>query len=374
MLRRVAEPVLVNLAENKLKERMPIEAPANTVENRRQVTHLEALGRTLMGIAPWLELADKPRREAEVGQRFGELARRSISNATNPAAADFLNFTSGSQPLVDAAFLSHAIVRAPRELWQRLDPVAQLRVVDCLKQTRAIKAGNNNWLLFAAMVETALASVGAEWLEAPIEKALTSHEEWYKGDGTYGDGAELHWDYYNSFVIQPMLLDVLEHMGKFTDKWASMLPRVCARAKRYAAVQERLIAPDGTYPPTGRSLAYRCGAFQLLAQMALRQELPDGVAPAQVRGALTAVIRQTLGAKGTFDERGWLRVGVAGHQPGLAESYISTGSLYLCSAVFLPLGLPDNDAFWSDPPADWTQRKLWSGKDLPTDHALKSPR
>ena len=44
-----------------------------------------------------------------------------------------------------------------------------------------------------------------------------------------------------------LALDVLEHMGKFTDKWASMLPRVRARAKRYAAVQERLIAPDGTW-------------------------------------------------------------------------------------------------------------------------------
>lgn len=374
MLRRVAEPVLANLAENQLKQRMPIEAPANTVENRRQVTHLEALGRTLTGIAPWLEFAGKPRSEAEVGQHFGELARRAIANATNPAAADFLNFTTGSQPLVDAAFLAHAMVRAPRELWQKLEPAAQPRLIECLKQTRAIRAGNNNWLLFAAMVETALVSVGAEWLEAPIDKALTSHEEWYQGDGTYGDGAELHWDYYNSFVIQPMLLDVLEHMGKFTDKWASMLPRVRARARRYAAVQERLIAPDGTYPPTGRSLAYRCGAFQLLAQMALRHELPEGVAPAQVRGALTAVIQRTLGAKGTFDEHGWLRVGVAGHQPGLAEGYISTGSLYLCSAVFLPLGLAAGDPFWADAAADWTQRKLWTGKDLPADHALKSGR
>ena len=50
---------------------------------------------------------------------------------------------------------------------------------------------------------------------------------------------------------------------------------------------------DGTltdnYLGIARSIAYRCGAFHLLAQSALRHTLPEGVSPAQVRGALTAV-------------------------------------------------------------------------------------
>jgi hypothetical protein len=105
----------------------------------------------------------------------------------------------------------------------------------------------------------------------------------------------------------------------------------------------------------------------------LRDELPEGVKPPQVRAALTAVIRRTLGAADTFDADGWLRVGLAGHQPGLAEPYISTGSLYLCTFVFLPLGLPARHAFWSGPAADWTARKIWSGQNLPADHALGNP-
>ena len=130
--------------------------------------------------------------------------------------------------------------------------------------------------------------------------------EWYKGDGAYGDGPEYHWDYYNSFVIQPFLIDVVEGIGRVSDRWSSLRPGVLDRARRYAAIQERLIAPDGSYPPIGRSIAYRCGAFQLLAQMALRHELPEGVTPAQVRSALSAVIRRTLDAPGTFDAEGWL--------------------------------------------------------------------
>jgi hypothetical protein len=65
-----------------------------------------------------------------------------------------------------------------------------------------------------------------------------------------------------------------------------------------------------------------------------------------------------------------LRVGFCGHQPALGETYISTGSLYLCSVGLLALGLPPSNKFWSDPPAKWTQQRLWSGEPLSADAAL----
>ena len=58
VLTRLTEPVLTNLAEGRLRQRMPVEiAPAGRPE-RRDYTHLEAVGRLLTGIAPWLELPD----------------------------------------------------------------------------------------------------------------------------------------------------------------------------------------------------------------------------------------------------------------------------------------------------------------------------
>ena len=143
------------------------------------------------------------------------------------------------------------------------------------------------------------------------------------------------------------------------------------RITRWAEVQERLVAPDGSYPPLGRSLAYRCGAFQGLALAAQREMLPAKVSPAQARVALTRVIERTLTAPGTFDGQGWLRIGLAGAQPGLGETYISTGSLYLCSVAFLPLGLPASHRFWTDPAVRTTWEKAWTGEDLPVDRALK---
>jgi hypothetical protein len=203
-----------------------------------------------------------------------------------------------------------------------------------------------------------------------VDYAIREHQSWYVGDGAYGDGPHYHWDYYNSYVIHPFLLAILDAVGTHKADWKTFAPQARDRATRYAAIQERMIAPDGSYPVLGRSITYRCGAFHLLADAALRHTLPTAVSPAQTRCALAAVIARTLTPPGTFDEKGWLQIGLAGHQPALGETYISTGSLYLCANAFLPLGLPAADPFWSTPDAPWTSQKAWSGANLPNDHAI----
>ena len=302
---------------------------------------------------------------------FIQLSVKAIANGTDPKSPDYLNFKQQGQPLVDAAFLAHGLVRAPKQLWARLTPEQQTNVVAALKLTRATKPGESNWLLFSAMVEAALWQFTGECQMKPIEYAVQRHMEWYKGDGTYGDGAEYHWDHYNSFVIQPMLLEVLRVCRDQKHPLGELNPKVLARAKRYAEVQERMISPEGTFPVIGRSSAYRFGALQHLATMALLHELPPDVKPAAVRGALTAVIRRMMEAPGTFDEKGWLKVGAVGHQPAIREGYIATGSLYLCLAGLAHLGLPADDPFWTAPGEAWTQQRIWSGQDVPADHAYK---
>jgi hypothetical protein len=361
VLKRIADPLLNAAARRKLKAEMPVEAHDN-VTDRREYTYLEALGRLLTGISPWLESANEAR-------HYASLARQAIASAVDPSSLDYMNFTKGSQPVVDAAFLALAILRAPKELWEKLDNATKPRLVEALRSTRVIRPGFNNWLLFSATIEALLCQLGEQWDPMRVDYAVRQHEEWYKGDGLYGDGPQFHWDYYNSFVIHPMLLAVVETVSKQSKAWESFHPAIVSRAKRYAAIQERLIAPDASFPAIGRSLAYRFGAFHLLATMALRRQLPENVSPGQVRTALTAVIHRMMEAPGTFDEHGWLRVGFCGHQPSIGERYISTGSLYLCSAALLPLGLPAADAFWSSPAEPWTSQKIWSGQNVAIDHA-----
>lgn len=374
LLDRIATPPLAALAEGRLLASLPLETQPGQTEARRVYASLEILGRSLAGLAPWLELdlpAETPPDELAAQARLRTLARAALTRALDPASPDLLNFTRGGQPLVDAAFLAHACLRAPRQLWDALTDETRTRLLAGWRASRAIDPGaKSNWVLFGAMIETALHRWSGELVMARLESALALHKTWYAGDGAYGDGPEFHWDYYNSFVIQPMLLDVLEPLAATHAEWVDFLAAVRKRAVRYAAVQERLVASDGSFPPLGRSLAYRCGAFQHLAQMALRRELPTEVSAAQIRCALDAVIRRTLEASGTFNADGWLQIGLAGHQPGLGEIYISTASLYLCTTAFLPLGLPASDPFWSEPDASWTSARVWGGADHATDHAL----
>ena len=369
VMAKIARPVLENLARRELKKNMPVESQPGA--NRKSVSHLEAFGRLLCGMAPWLAAENLNGEELKSQQQFLKLAQMALDAATDPQSPDFMNFSEGGQPLVDAAFLAQGILRAPKVLWEPLEPRVKKQIVAALKSSREIPTPDrNNWVMFAAMVEAALLEFGEPTVAERLENCVRKMLGWYCGDGAYGDGEFFHFDYYNSFVIQPMLVDVLQTLAKHDAKFSPAFATVLKRAQRYAEILERLIAPDGTFPSIGRSMAYRFGAFQTLSVMALRRELPAHVKPAQVRCALTAVIRRMLAAPGTFDARGWLQTGFCGHQPSLGENYISTGSLYLCAAGLLPLGLSPGDEFWSAPMARWTAQKLWSGENLPADHAL----
>lgn len=370
VLTRIADPVLLALSGRRLKATMPVEAPHGNTEDRRQYTHLEALGRLLAGLSFWIESGDSA--ESSLRARYSDLCRRAIAAAVDPSSPDYMNFNKGSQPVVDTAFLALALLRAPTELWQKLPAPTKKQLLTALRSTRVIRPGFSNWLLFSATIEGFFSFAGEPWDAMRVDYAVRQIDEWYKGDGVYGDGPQFHWDYYNSYVIHPMLLAVLETVSKSSKAWDEFHPEILVRARRYAAIQERLIGPEGAFPPMGRSLAYRFGAFHLLALMAYRRQLPEGIAPAQVRSALTAVIRKMIEAPGTFDAAGWLTVGFCGHQPSIAEPYISTGSLYLCSTAFLPLGLSNADPFWSKPSQPWTARKAWTGESVPADHALPS--
>lgn len=370
MLDRVCRPVFLALSQRRLKSVMPVESHAGEEPRRRKTTYLEALGRALAGIAPWLEHGPRKGAEADLRARYCEWALQGIAAAVDPGSPDYMEFGVDRQTIVDTAFLSLGLLRAPRELIDKLPPEVRKQLAEAMRATRVQLPPFNNWLLFAAMTEAALCAMGERWDRVRVDYALREHSTWYVGDGTYGDGPQFHQDYYNSFVIHPFLLALMDAVAGRQPEWAAMGSAIRARAQRYAAIQERLVAPDGSYPILGRSIAYRCGAFHLLADVALRKELPAAIRPEQVRGAISAVIRRTLDAPGTFDRDGWLTIGLAGHQPALGEAYISTGSLYLCMAAFLPLGLPAADPFWSGARMPWSSVRLWNGENIPADHAL----
>ncbi|MGN7784042.1 DUF2264 domain-containing protein [Niabella sp. 22666] len=378
-LHKIAWPVVENLANGTLEKNMPLEKGPQYYLTANKVSYLEAVGRCFAGIAPWLELPDDNTEEGLLRKKYKAAMVKGLTSAANPQSPDYLNFREGGQPIVDAAYLAHAFMRAPRALWEPLDMVTKQRFIAEFKSLRDRTGAYNNWLLFAAMSEAFLRSVGEQFDPVRIDYALNKMREWYVGDSWYKDGDLFSMDYYNSYVIHPMLVDLLgslkiKPVTKYNQKGYSVneaYDQSVKRMVRYAEYLERIIAPDGTYPAYGRSVTYRTAAFQALAQTALMQQLPEWVSPAQVRCALTKVFYNMYEGNQNFDNKGWLVLGFNGHQPMMADQYTSTGSLYMASLGFLPLGLPATNKFWTDAPADWTSKKAWGGLPVKKDYKVE---
>jgi hypothetical protein len=373
VMTRISGPVLKALSQEQLKEKFPVR---DWDGSRQDCTRTEAFARTLDGIAPWIELGPDNTAEGKLRAQFGRMARLSLVNATDPKSADYMSFgvskTVGNQPLVESAFIAQALLRAPKVLWEPLTNGQKANVVAALKASRSLKPPESNWLLFASIVEAALWHFTGDVQPDRLNHGIDQFQQWYRGDGVYGDGPEFHWDYYNSYVIHPMLLDILAVCREKNDPHGALYDQELQRAQRYATILERLISPEGTFPVMGRSSAYRFAAFQALSEIILLKQLPKEIDPGAARAGITLVVRRMIEAPGTFDKDGWLEIGAVGYQPTIRNNYNSTGSLYFCLVGLVHLGLPPDDRFWTAPAAEWTQKRIWSSEDVPGDQALES--
>src|SRR4051812_27464980 len=86
-LTKLANPVLTNLANGTLRQNMPVECKPD--RDRRSCSHLEAFGRLMAGISPWLE-SDAVESDRA---RLADLAQKALHNAVNPISSDFMNWT-----------------------------------------------------------------------------------------------------------------------------------------------------------------------------------------------------------------------------------------------------------------------------------------
>jgi hypothetical protein len=376
---KMASPVLSNMSTGKLSENMQLELSPTWDGRDKRVSYMECFGRLMDGIAPWLSLPDDDTEEGKQRKQLREWALKSYAHAVNPDSPDYLLWRNEGQPLVDAAYIASSFLRAPQQLWYPLDSLTKQRYISEFQQLRRIDPPYTNWLLFSATIETFLLSAGAPYDMYRIHSAIRKVEEWYVGDGWYSDGERFAFDYYNSYVIHPMYVQTLDVLVKrkliLRDKSLASVQKnleiAGKRMQRYGIILERLISPEGSFPVFGRSMTYRLGVFQPLALLAWKENLPDELTEGQVRTALTAVMKRMFSLNGNFNEKGFLQLGFAGHQPGLADWYTNNGSMYLTSEVFLPLGLPASHSFWTSPAQDWTTKKAWSGANFPKDHAIR---
>jgi hypothetical protein len=174
-----------------------------------------------------------------------------------------------------------------------------------------------------------------------------------------------------------MLLEILEAMVKTgtNPNWhgttaQELHAQALKRMQRYGEHLERMISPEGTFSPQGRSSTYRTAVFQPLALLAWRKALPATLTEGSVRAAMTAVHKRIFANPSNFTPDGYLTLGFAGHRPEIADPYSNNGSMYITTESLLPLALPPGDSFWTSPPGDWTAKRAYGDQPFARDYAV----
>jgi hypothetical protein len=376
ILEKMALPVLERMASGRLKREWTPEVSPTWDGRPIEVAYLEAFARLMDGIAPWLALPDDDGAEGRLRRLIRDLALEGYARSVDPKSPDRLAWEGHGQTLVDSAYYTSALLRAPDALWEPLDTTTKQRIAGVIKGLRRVSPPYQNWLLFASMNEAFLFSAGEDW--DPMRVDLTVKlfsQNWYAGDGWYQDGEDFHFDYYNSYVIHPMMVMVLETLTRGAPAFNNLKPQVeldkaLKRMQRFGEHLERMIGPDGAYAAIGRSLTYRTAAHQVLGVLAWRGWLPESLSPGRVRAATVAAQRRVFADPSNFDERGFLTIGFTRAQPALGDWYSNAGSMYIASESLVALGLPASAPYWTAPAEPWTMRLAYSGSDFPKDYPV----
>ncbi|MDR3047170.1 MAG: DUF2264 domain-containing protein [Bacteroidales bacterium] len=366
LLYNLSIPILKNMSRGELKQKMLVQVSTTWDNRNKEIAYFEAFGRLMSGLSPWLCLQDCNSKEISLIDELKRWSMQCYLNAVDENNPDYLLWDH-THSLVDAAYIVSSFIRAPEVLWQPLDNVTKQKYIHKLKKLREISPPYNNWLLFRAIIETFLLLIDEEYDGYVLTFTLQKMNEWYVGDGWYSDGPTFSMDYYNSFVIHPMLIEIIEVLVKKGMFPPSYFNTVLNRMNRYNELLERMVSPEATFPIMGRSIPYRMGVFHSLALSSWKYGLPQSLSYGQIRNMLTSVMKKMFSNEDNFDKDGFLQLGFMGYQPNIADHYTNTGSLYMTALTFLPLGLPVHHEFWLAQPEEWTSQKVWSGKNVRND-------
>ncbi|MBR7836944.1 DUF2264 domain-containing protein [Actinospica durhamensis] len=310
-----------------------------------RVARLELVSRLLWGLAP---LA------AGGGEYEGwPLIRREITAGTDPADPLYWGEpVERDQRIVESAALGFALALAPDRLWDPLDPTERKNLADWLRACATAKAVDNNWLLFATLVDLGLRAVGEDSDERISAAAFARVDEFYRGDGWYSDGPDDAFDYYGPWAIHfyTLLHARLAKPGSpfGPERRASVTARANEFGKRFA----HWLAEDGSALAFGRSLTYRFAQGSFLGALAFADVPAVGDTAAfdwgRLRGAWARHLRW-WGSRPVLNGDGTLSIGYGYPSLLMSESYNAIGSPYWAFKAFLPLALPADHPFWTTP-------------------------
>jgi len=108
LLDKIALPILSNMSKGELRKNMPMDYSPAWDNRNKEVAYMEAIGRLIVGIAPFVALPDDDTEEGQIRKKMRDQIHASLAHAVDPASPDYLYWGSPkvAQPLVDAGIVT----------------------------------------------------------------------------------------------------------------------------------------------------------------------------------------------------------------------------------------------------------------------------
>ena len=313
-----------------------IDIGATSAHYSEHLKRIESFSRPLWGLAPYYSCKNEQK-----DYSFAEIYRNGFSNGTNPYSPEYWGKVSDyDQTIVEMAAMGLSLILAPDTFFYPLSEAEQNNFAQWLYTINFLKVPNNNWRLFAVLVNCGLKNVGKPYSDKTIESAVAEMDKWYLGDGWYSDGDVDRCDYYTAFAIHFYSLVYAKFIESTNKSRSDLLKeRACEFAKSYM----RFFTADGEAIPYGRSLIYRFAqvSFWSAFLWAGCSSVPIGV----VKGIINRNLRYWLSAP-IFDKSGILTIGYGFPNLLMSDDYNAPGSPYWAMKAFLFLALPENHQFY----------------------------
>lgn len=303
-----------------------------------RVAAMEGFSRILWGLAPYIG----------GGGGCAELENTyltGLANGTDPDCGEYWGeMRDFDQRIVETAAIGLGLILAPDKLWKPLSAKQKENLYNWLNMVNSVKSVDNNWQLFAVLVNLGFKSVNMPYNREAVERSLGRVHSFYIGNGWYTDGDTPQIDYYISFAIHFYSL-IYAKVMEDEDRENSRIFK--ERAKLFTKDFIYWFTEDGEALAFGRSLTYRFAqcCFWSACVFADVEPFPIGVMKGIISRNIEWWMKQPI-----FDNSGILTVGYAYPNLCMAENYNSFGSPYWALKAFLILALHDNHKFYQAEP------------------------
>ncbi|WP_117234915.1 DUF2264 domain-containing protein [Vibrio maerlii] len=271
------------------------------------------------------------------------LIQKAIIEGTDPEHANFWGHVGNhDQRSVEMAVIGFLLVALPEFSYTPLTDKQKDNLVSWLARVQYKTMPQNNWLFFTILVQEGLKNVGRHDLvnQEVQDQYFEKIENWYLGEGWYGDGDVNTVDHYGGYA--------LHYYGILYSTFVKNAnPRLTAvfkqRAQSFFEPFKYWFSDKGEVLPLGRSMVYRFATAAFWGALALVEFEPRKLR--EVKGIWERQIK-VWSDKPIFDDEGLLTRGYSYPNLMMCETYNSPTSPYWCMKAFIPLCLPDDSEFW----------------------------